>query len=211
LLVPDCSVQRGKRAILLSESNVRLSGETHTLSDCDLKSGSVVRIYGRNLSEEEADAIAKRWERKRAVEEQVDVETSSEVVVSEEIEQVANAAAEIGGEYAPVLAIVLALLAVLGGKKAWSFYSERAEQKHELELKKLEMQRDMAGAGAASPPPCQAVQAKIEASLEETKTRVASIEKRLLVIGDDFDSEDIERKVKRLQKAVRDLQDDSSV
>tara|TARA_R100001443_G_scaffold98757_2_gene105827 strand:+ start:4133 stop:4570 length:438 start_codon:yes stop_codon:yes gene_type:complete len=145
------------------------------------------------------------------VEEEVDVEPSSEVVVSEEINQVTNAAAEIGGEYAPVLAIILALLAVLGGKKAWSFYSERAEQKHELELKKLEMQRDMAGAGAVSPPPCQAVQAKLEASLEETKAKVASLEKRLLVIGDDFDSEDIERKVKRLQKAVRELQDDSSV
>ena len=145
------------------------------------------------------------------MEEQEDVETTSEAVVSEEISQVTNAAAEIGGEYAPVLAVILALLAVLGGKKAWSFYSERAEQRHELELKKLEMQRDIAGAGAASPPSCQSFQAKIEASLDETKAKVASIEKRLLVIGDDFDSEDIERKVKRLQKAVRELQDDSSV
>ena len=207
----DCSVQRGKRAILLSESNVRLSGKTHSLSDCDLESGSVVRIYSEPPSEKKADAIAKRWERKKAVEEQEDVETTSEVVVSEEISQVTNAAAEVGGEYAPILAIVLALLAVLGGKKAWSFYSERAEQRHELELKKLEMQRDIAGAGAASPPSCQSFQAKIEASLDETKAKVASIEKRLLVIGDDFDSEDIERKVKRLQKAVRELQDDSSV
>ena len=55
------------------------------------------------------------------------------------------------------------------------------------------------------------MQAKLEASLEETRAKVASLEKRLLVIGDDFDSEDIERKVKRLQKAVRELQDDSSV
>ncbi len=145
------------------------------------------------------------------MEEQEQVETVAEVPVSAEIEQVTNAATQLGGDYAPVIAVVLALLAVLGGKKAWSFYSERAEQKHEIELKKLEMQRDMAGAGAVSPPPCQAVQARIEASLEATKAKVASIEKRLLVIGDDFDSEDIERKVKRLQKAVRDLQDDSSV
>ena len=207
----DCSVQRGKRAILLSESNVRLSGETHSLSNCDLESGSVVRIYSEPPSEKKADAIAKRWERKKAVEEQADVETTSEVVVSEEISQATNAEAEIGGEYAPNLDVDLALLAVLGGKKAWSFYSERAEQKHELELKKLEMQRDIAGAGSTPPPSCQAVYTKIESSLEETRAKVASIEKRLLVIGDDFDSEDIERKVKRLQKAVRELQDDSSV
>ena len=69
----------------------------------------------------------------------------------------------------------------------------------------------MAGAGSAPPPSCQAVYTKIEASLEETRAKVASLEKRLVVIGDDFDSEDIERKVKRLQKAVRELQDNSSV
>jgi hypothetical protein len=139
------------------------------------------------------------------------MEENEEIPVSADIEQAADAATSLGGEYAPIVAIILALLAVLGGKKAWSFYSERAEQKHELELKKLEMQRDVAGAGSSPPPSCQAVYTQIEASLEETRARVASIEKRLVVIGDDFDSEDIERKVKRLQKAVRDLQDDAPV
>ena len=69
----------------------------------------------------------------------------------------------------------------------------------------------ISGAGSSPPPSCQAVYTQIEASLDETMARVASIEKRLVVIGDDFDSDDIERKSKRLQRAVRDLQDVSSV
>ena len=206
-----CTVQGGDYAVLLENNAVRVSKKTHSLSDCNLQNGSVIRIYSDLPTEKQADWLTPKKTKEPKVEKQEQVETVAEVPVSAEIEQVTNAATQLGGEYAPIIAVVLALLAVLGGKKAWSFYSERAEQKHEIELKKLEMQRDMAGAGAVSPPPCQAVQAKIEASLEETRAKVASLEKRLLVIGDDFDSEDIERKVKRLQKAVRDLQDVSPV
>lgn len=140
-----------------------------------------------------------------------ETETVEEIPVSAEIEQATAVASDIGGEYAPALALALALIAVLGGKKAWSFYAERGAQKHELELKKLDLQRDMAGTGSSPPPSCQAVYTQIQASLDETNAKVASIERRLVVIGDDFDSDDIERKIKRLQRAVRDLQDASPV
>ena len=205
----DCTLKQGSRAVMLEGGELRYQRKTHDISDCSLETGSVIRIYSEAPSEREADRILRKKKDKPMEEEKI--ETVEEIPVSAEIEQATTVASDIGGEYAPVLAIVLALLAVLGGKKAWSFYSERAEQKHELELKKLEMQRDMAGAGSAPPPSCQAVYTKIEASLEDTRAKVASLEKRLVVIGDDFDSEDIERKVKRLQKAVRELQDNSSV
>ncbi len=194
---------------MLDGGEVRYQRETHKIHDCSLESGSTIRIYTEAPSEREADRLLTKRKVEPMEEEQI--ETVEEIPVSAEIEQATSVASDIGGEYAPVLAVVLALLAVLGGKKAWSFYSERAEQKHELELKKLEIQRDMAGAGSAPPPSCQTVYTKIEASLEETRAKVASLEKRLIVLGDDFDSEDMERKVKRLQKAVRDLQDASPV
>ncbi len=207
--MPDCTLKTGSRAILLDGGEVRYQRETHKIHDCSLESGSTIRIYTEAPSEREADRLLTKRKVEPMEEEQI--ETVEEIPVSAEIEQATSVASDIGGEYAPVLAVVLALLAVLGGKKAWSFYSERAEQKHELELKKLEIQRDMAGAGSAPPPSCQTVYTKIEASLEETRAKVASLEKRLIVLGDDFDSEDMERKVKRLQKAVRDLQDASPV
>ena len=207
--MPDCTLKQGSRAILLDGGEVRYQRETHKIQDCSLESGSTIRIYTEAPSEREADRLLTKRKVKEMEEEQI--ETVEEIPVSAEIEQATSVASDIGGEYATVLAVVLALLAVLGGKKAWSFYSERAEQKHELELKKLEIQRDMAGAGSAPPPSCQTVYTKIEASLEETRAKVASLEKRLIVLGDDFDSEDMERKVKRLQKAVRDLQDASPV
>ena len=194
---------------MLDGGEVRYQRKTHKIQDCSLESGSTIRIYTEAPSEREADRLLKK--RKGKPMKQEEIETVEEIPVSAEIEQATSVASDIGGEYAPVLAVVLALLAVLGGKKAWSFYSDRAEQKHELELKKLEIQRDMAGAGSAPPPSCQTVYTKIEASLEETRAKVASLEKRLIVLGDDFDSEDMERKVKRLQKAVRDLQDSSPV
>ena len=195
---------------MLDGGGVRYGQETYDLRACSLETGSTVRIYTEAPSEREADRLLALRE-VEAMEEEEETETVEEIPVSAEIEQATSVASDIGGEYAPALAVVLALLAVLGGKKAWSFYSERSSQRHELELKRLDLQRDMAGAGSSPPPSCQAVYTQIETSLEETRAKVASIEKRLIVIGDDFDSEDIERKIKRLQRAVRDLQDLSSV
>jgi hypothetical protein len=207
----DCTVKGGKYAVLLKDNNVRVSEETHSLTGCKLEDGSVIRIYTELPTEEEADRLVPENPRSLKVEEEEQVETVAEIPVSAEIEQVTDAATQLGGEYAPIVAVVLALLAVLGGKKAWSFYSERAEQKHEIELKKLEMQRDMAGAGAVSPPPCQAIHAKLEAEVAEAKAKVGLLEKRLLVLGDDFDPEDMERQLRRLQKAVKFLQEDGEL
>ena len=206
----DCNLAPGSRAILLDGGEVRYGQATYDLRACSLETGSTVRIYTEAPSEREADRLLARRE-VEAMEEEEEIETVEEIPVSAEIEQATAVASDIGGEYAPALAVVLALLAVLGGKKAWSFYAERGAQKHELEMKKLDLQRDMAGTGSSPPPSCQAVYTQIETSLEEIKAKVASIERRLVVIGDDFDSDDIERKIKRLQRAVRDLQDASSV
>ena len=205
---------------MLERGEVRYGQATYDLRACSLETGSTVRIYTEAPSEREADRLLTQEVQQMEEEEPdtvkeipvpAEIETVEEIPVSAEIEQATAVASDIGGEYAPALALALALLAVLGGKKAWSFYSERAEQKHELELKRLDLQRDMAGTGSSPPPSCQAVYTQIEASLKEVQARLASVEKRIVVIDDDFDSEDVARKIKRLQRAVRDLQDASPV
>ena len=62
----------------------------------------------------------------------------------------ADAAKSLGGDYAPMVALALAGMAVAGGSKAWSYYRDRAEQKHEQEL---EREQDAAEAveGGAGP------------------------------------------------------------
>lgn len=40
----------------------------------------------------------------------------------------------------PVLTVVLALVAVVGGKAGWKFFSDRSKLKHEVEMKKLEIE-----------------------------------------------------------------------
>ncbi len=39
-----------------------------------------------------------------------------------------------------VLMVVLALIAVVGGKAGWKFFSDRSKLKHEEEMKKLEIE-----------------------------------------------------------------------
>lgn len=119
----------------------------------------------------------------------------------------ADAASKLGGDYAPIVAIVLAGVAVLGGKKAWDFYSERSQQKHDLAVKELELKAQAQGLNGAQPPPCQAANVKLEAEITEVKTRLAAIEKKTASVSADFDGEDLERQVKKLIKDVKALKE----
>lgn len=120
----------------------------------------------------------------------------------------ADAASKIGGDYAPLLAVILAAVAVLGGSKAWSYYKERSAQKHELAMRELEIRAQAQGLNGAQPPPCQAAQAKIEAEIEGLKGRLAAVEKKAATLSADFDGEDIERTLKKLTKTVKAMQED---
>ena len=132
----------------------------------------------------------------------------AEVRTSDEITQVVGAANDNGGEYAPLVAVVLAGIAVLGGQKAWNFYSERSEQKHKLELRKLDIQEKAAGLGAAQPPPCQTANAKLEAEMASLTERLAAVEKKSSSFSADFDGDEVNLKLRKLTRAVKSLQSD---
>lgn len=111
--------------------------------------------------------------------------------------------------WAPVVIIVLAIVAVLGGRQAWKFYSDRAAQNHELEMKKLDIQARVQGLDGAQPPPCQARDIeheqkmnKINERIEEDEKRIGALERRLATFSGP-DNDEIENMEKRLKKAER--------
>ena len=108
----------------------------------------------------------------------------------------------------PTLTVLLALIAVLGGGAAWKFYRQHSEQKHEQELQKLKMEAKSKGMEGDPPGPCQTVHAQLKAEVEELKNRLNKMDNKLS-LNADFDGDEIERKVRKLEKWRRSLEDDS--
>ena len=130
---------------------------------------------------------------------------SESVGVAPDITAAANAAKSLGGEHAPMVAIALAGMAVAGGSKAFKLYRDWAEQKHEREMKKLEIESQNQGLEGQQPPPCAAKCAAMQAEIEGLKAKLAGIEKKTATISADFDGDDVERKMKRMKKRVDEL------
>ena len=107
----------------------------------------------------------------------------------------------------PTLTIVLAVIAVLGGGTAWKFYRQHSEQKHEQEMQKMKLEAKAKGLEGQPPGPCQTVHAQLKAEVEEMKARLDKVDKKM-ALNADFDSDDLERKVRKLEKWRRSLEDE---
>ena len=101
------------------------------------------------------------------------------------------------------VAVILAILTIVGGGAAWKFYQKFAEQKHEQEMKKLELQANAQGLNGAQPPPCQAANAAIEAKLAAIEGKIASVEKKTSSFSAGFDAEDVEERIVKLEKKLK--------
>jgi hypothetical protein len=138
--------------------------------------------------------------------EETETLTASEGVPSsldaEGLKKISEAA---GGDAS--LAIALALIGLVGAGTTWKFLTQFSEQKHEQQMKRLEIEAQAQGTGAAQPPPCQAATLKLEAEMGELKARLAAVEKKSTSISADFDAEDLERQVKKLTKTVKAMQE----
>lgn len=113
--------------------------------------------------------------------------------------------------------VAVALIAALFGAAGWKFWSQRSEQAHELATKRLELEAAAQGANGQSPPACQLVHtelgkqvASLAARVEAAEAKADAAGKKAASLSADFDGEALERQVKRLQKAVRELQEDKS-
>jgi len=132
-------------------------------------------------------------------------ELSETLGVASDITAAADAAQALGGDHAPVVAVALAGMAVAGGSKAFKLYRDWAEQKHEREMKKLEIESQNQGLEGQQPPPCAAKCAAMQAEIEGLKAKLAGIEKKTSSISADFDGDDVDRQMKRMKKRVDEL------
>jgi hypothetical protein len=197
-------------------------------SDCKLDVGSPIRIYDEKPVQEEIKPVANKTKQEGpkpapapakvpdpvpepapAAVETVAAPAVPDLVesvgVSQDITAAADAAKSLGGDYAPMVAIALAGMAVAGGSKAWSYYRDRAEQKHEQEMQKLKIEAQSQGMDGQQPPPCQAANQKMQAELDEVKSKLSAVQKKTSMISADFDGEDVERQIKRMKKRIDEL------
>ena len=197
-------------------------------SDCKLDVGSPIRIYDEKPVEEEAKPVANETKQEAPkpppapvkapdpVPEPAPaaVETAAtpavpdlveSVGVAQDITAAADAAQSLGGDYAPMVAIALAGMAVAGGSKAWSYYRDRAEQKHEQEMQKLKIEAQSKGLEGEPPPACQAANQKMQSELDDLKSKLSAVQKKTSMISADFDGEDVERQIKRMKKRIDEL------
>ena len=135
-------------------------------------------------------------------------ENSTETVTAHEVqpstvtpESLNTVAQQAGGD--SNLAMLLAILAVVGGGAAWKFYTQYSEQKHEQKMKQLELDAKAQGLGAASPPPCQTAQAEMKAEIQALKTKVNGTAALL----EDVDLDFYARKIKKLDKRLKKLEE----
>ena len=135
-------------------------------------------------------------------------ENNTETVTAHEVqpstvtpESLNTVAQQAGGD--SNLAMLLAILAVVGGGAAWKFYTQYSEQKHEQKMKQLELDAKAAGLAGASPPPCQTAQAEMKAEIESLKTKVNGTAALLEDVDLDFYARKIKKLDKRLKKVRR--------
>lgn len=103
----------------------------------------------------------------------------------------------------PVLMVVLAVLVLGGGTAGWKFWNKLSEQKHEQQMKRMELEAQQAGLHGAQPPPCQAVTAQMKKDMAALELKIAKLERqaKALSASASFDEDDFE---KRLLKKVDD-------
>jgi hypothetical protein len=104
--------------------------------------------------------------------------------------------------WAPVLIVVLALVAVLGGRQGWKYWGERSARAHELELRRLELASQTP---TTQPPPCQARDAEHEARFAALEGRVNGLEKASANLPDwpEDALEELEKRLKKLERKPR--------
>ena len=107
----------------------------------------------------------------------------------------------------PTLTIALAAIAVLGGGTAWKFYRQFSEQKHEQKMEQMKLEAKAKGMEGQSPGPCQTVHAQLKAEVEELRSKVDKVDRRTAVNA-YFDGDDADRRIRRLEKWRKALEED---
>jgi uncharacterized protein HemX len=125
----------------------------------------------------------------------------------------------------PIVTVILALIVVGGGTAGWKFWQKKSEQNHELAMKKVDMELELAGLSGAQPPPCQTASVKLNGELSEIRgdlkangeahkklqeqiddiaERLGKLEKKASsMFSGGFDPEEMEERVAKIEKALK--------
>ena len=125
----------------------------------------------------------------------------------------------------PIVTVILALIVVGGGTAGWKFWQKKSEQNHELAMKKVDMELELAGLSGAQPPPCQSASVKLNGELSEIRgdlkangeahkklqeqiddiaERLGKLEKKASsMFSGGFDPEEMEERVAKIEKALK--------
>ena len=110
------------------------------------------------------------------------------------------------------MGLVALVILVVGGAAGGKFWTKMSEQKHEQKMKQLEIDATAQGLNGAQPIPCQTVTkvqadaiAKLNAQIEELSARLAKAERKSASLSADFDPEELEAKVTKLEKEIKTL------
>lgn len=108
-----------------------------------------------------------------------------------------------GGD--PTLTLALGLLAVVGGAAGWKFWTQFSAQKHEQQMKKLDLEAQHAGLNGAQPPPCQAKQLEVDKKLEALDRRQTELARKFTTLAkfDGPSPDELDERLVKLEKAAK--------
>lgn len=102
--------------------------------------------------------------------------------------------------------ILLAIIAVVGGGAGFKLWQSMSAQYHERAMKRLELDAQQRGLGAAQPPPCKAANEAVEARLSSLEARTSANERasaRLVAALDADEVDDLKKRLELLERKGR--------
>jgi hypothetical protein len=228
----DCTIKAGETAFIKPEGLLLPDGRVIQgwSENCLIEQGANIQIFYVENDKKDKKQSKHKQEKEKVMEpaketkveqqvseaapqvaEKVEVAQPEKVVAQETHAVTAEPAAapfdvnqlvaSTGGN--PMVAVVLAGIAVLGGGAAMKFYKQFSEQKHEQAMKKLELDAQSQGLNGAQPPPCAAQNAVVEGRLAAMEAKLVSMEKKTSSFSADFDASDLEERIEKLEKKAK--------
>lgn len=109
-----------------------------------------------------------------------------------------------------LLGLAAAMIAVVGGTAGFKLWTKISEQKHEQQMKRLDIEQANAGLSGSQPPACQTAHQTAMTEIKALQGRVTEMESRLVKverltagINPSVDVDDLEERVKSLEKSLR--------
>lgn len=102
------------------------------------------------------------------------------------------------------MTVVLAVVGVAGGGAALKFYQSWQKSRHEENMKRLEIEEKRADKQEDSHQKCSVERMVLESKIVALESKLETVsQKASLSFGSDFDPEDLEKRLKKLEKATK--------